>query len=380
MGGWHELGGGLGRRGGIQGTHTYAEEGSYSGSVSFTYVVSRFCPAGTQTATFQATVQDATLTGAGQGISGSAGQSLTAAVAHITDANPAASASDFSAQIAWGDGSSSPGSVTPAAGGGFDVTGTHTYATAGNYPVNTSITDAGGASTNATSTAQIAAPAAAAPRNVTPPSIVQAVRCIVGHPACVAIPYTYTCDPGTWAGRDAAIPYRFVWIRLTLDKVTGRYVRTQVATGQTFSPPAGLTVRGGQGNLYECIVVASNSAGSTSAASPQRGLIGPPLHIVQPQVDIHVTGIEVTQGIQTSSCTGLPRDAARTRRGIAVRAAVRSLPGREDGGRAFHGRARVCQRVEPSHRAGDADAPVGRLGHARGPRLAGAPGLRADSR
>lgn len=42
---------------GIQGTHTYAEEGSYGGSVSYTYLVlPRQCPSGTQTVSFQATV------------------------------------------------------------------------------------------------------------------------------------------------------------------------------------------------------------------------------------------------------------------------------------------------------------------------------------
>ncbi len=288
---------------GIQGTHTYAEESSYSGSVSYTYSsINRFCPAGMQSTTFQATVQDASLTGAGHNVSGVIGESLTAAVAHISDANPGASASDFSAQIVWGDGASTTGTVTAAAGGGFDVNGTHAFANTGSYSINTTVTDKGGASTSAASTAQIDPVGAVPPRNLTLPSIVPAVRCIVGHPACVAVPDTYTCDPGTWAGRDPAIPYQFVWIRLTLDKLTGRYARKQVATGPTFSPPAGLPVRGVQDNLYQCIVVASNSAGSISAASPQRMLSGPSIQLAPTQVDIHVTGIEVTQGIQTSSC------------------------------------------------------------------------------
>lgn len=139
---------------GVQGTHTYTEEGSFNGTVTYD------CPQQSDfpvKAAFQATVQDASLMGAGQGISGTAGQSLTAVSAHVTDVNPSAGANDISAMIGWGDGTSSAGTVSPAAGGGFDVTGTHTYSAAGSYPVSTTITDTGGSSVSATSTAQIMA-------------------------------------------------------------------------------------------------------------------------------------------------------------------------------------------------------------------------------
>jgi hypothetical protein len=186
---------------GIQGSHTYAQAGTYSGSVSYSYGASvHSCPAGNQTASFQATAQDAPLTGVGRNIVGTAGQSLSAVVAHINDTNPNASASDFSAQISWGDGTSS-GSVSAAAGGGFDVTGTHTYTTAGNYPVNTSIADVGGASTSATSTAQIA-PAAAQP-----PRIVEA-------PVVSGSPHetdTLSTTTGFWSG--SPTDYLYQWLR-----------------------------------------------------------------------------------------------------------------------------------------------------------------------
>jgi hypothetical protein len=149
---------------GIQGTHTYAEEGAYNGSVSYTYpFLPRQCPSGTQTATFQATVRDAALTATGVDSSGAARRSLTAVVAHLQDANLAAGADDFSAQIAWGDGSTSAGTVAVAAAGGFDVTGTHLYGMAGSYGVTASITDVGGDTASGHSTAQVAAPASQPP-------------------------------------------------------------------------------------------------------------------------------------------------------------------------------------------------------------------------
>ena len=58
--------------------------------------------------------------------SGTAGQSLTAVVAHVDDANPAANANNLSGQITWGDRTTTADTVTSAAGGGFDVSGTHT--------------------------------------------------------------------------------------------------------------------------------------------------------------------------------------------------------------------------------------------------------------
>src|SRR5947209_4253130 len=117
---------------GIQGTHTFADEGTYAGSVSFIYQhpATFTCPSGTQTVSFQATVQDAPLTGTGVNVSGTAGQSLSAIVAHVDDANPGAGAGEFSAQINWGDGAKTFGTVAAAPAGGFDVSGSHAYASA----------------------------------------------------------------------------------------------------------------------------------------------------------------------------------------------------------------------------------------------------------
>jgi hypothetical protein len=153
---------------GIQGTHTYAEEGTYSGSVSYSYNATpeNGCPFFVQTATFQATVQDAALTWLGHNLTGTAGQPAGGVIAHFSDANPAAGASDFSAQITWGDGASSSGSVSAAAGGGFDISGSHTYASAGSYTVSVAVTDAGGSTATTSSTAQIAA-APPPPPNIT---------------------------------------------------------------------------------------------------------------------------------------------------------------------------------------------------------------------
>ena len=76
----------------------------------------------------------------------------TGTVATFTDANPNATASDFTATINWGDGTTTTGTVVAQNGGGFAVDGTHTYADEGKYTVDVTINDVGGSTASATST------------------------------------------------------------------------------------------------------------------------------------------------------------------------------------------------------------------------------------
>jgi hypothetical protein len=137
----------------VKGTHTYAEEGTFNGSVD--YVTQ--CTSNGHV-TFTATVADAALTAAGHNISPNAGQSFTGIVSHFTDADPAGQASDYTATIKWGDGTAtSSGTVSAAPGGGFDVTGTHTYSSTGQSAVNVTVND-NPATAQSSSTATIVPP------------------------------------------------------------------------------------------------------------------------------------------------------------------------------------------------------------------------------
>lgn len=87
-----------------------------------------------------ATVADAdVLTGQGVLIQPIAGQPFTGVVAIFSDTYTASVADDFSAIIDWGDGT--PGNPSVSTGvvhggnGSFSVTGTHTYAASGVYPI-----------------------------------------------------------------------------------------------------------------------------------------------------------------------------------------------------------------------------------------------------
>jgi hypothetical protein len=79
------------------------------------------------------------------------GQPTDQAVAWFLDGDHIAKASDFTASISWGDGTTSQGRLISQGYGMFDVAGTHTYSHAGNYTIQVTIKDVGGNSASATS-------------------------------------------------------------------------------------------------------------------------------------------------------------------------------------------------------------------------------------
>ncbi len=103
-------------------THTYSEEGTYQVTTTINDL------GGSATiAHGQAVVADAPITVTGIApVTAIEGQSFTAQVASISDGNPQAHASDFTATIFWGDGTSTLGTISGV--GPFIVSGTHTYA------------------------------------------------------------------------------------------------------------------------------------------------------------------------------------------------------------------------------------------------------------
>jgi hypothetical protein len=78
-------------------------------------------------------------------------------VATFTSGDPSATASDFTATIAWGDGHTSAGTVTPDGRGGFNVSGSNTYAAPGTYTLTVAVTDAFGGTGMDQSTVQVVA-------------------------------------------------------------------------------------------------------------------------------------------------------------------------------------------------------------------------------
>jgi hypothetical protein len=75
-------------------------------------------------------------------------------VATFTDGTGSTPASDFSASIDWGDGSTSAGTVT-LAGGVYNIAGSHTYSAKGTFAVVITLSDLNGVSTTIATTATI---------------------------------------------------------------------------------------------------------------------------------------------------------------------------------------------------------------------------------
>ena len=107
----------------VHGTHAYAEEGSASIGVTIHHDA-----APDAAITSAATISDPAVTAIGDVvISGTEGADTGAvAVATFTDPGGAEALTDYSADITWGDGQNSPGTIE-FAGGIFTVAGSHTY-------------------------------------------------------------------------------------------------------------------------------------------------------------------------------------------------------------------------------------------------------------
>ena len=138
----------------VTGTHTYTEEGDYSGLIDWTN-----SDGTAQSTPFDLKVVDAPLTAAAVNFTAVAGSQFSGPVATFTDADPGGTASDYSATIVWGDGTQSAGTVSAGQNGGFVVSGTHTYATTGSYETTVSIADAGGSTAVVLGTATVNPPA-----------------------------------------------------------------------------------------------------------------------------------------------------------------------------------------------------------------------------
>lgn len=137
----------------VTGAHVYADEASLAVQVS---IVDNDGDAVTVSGT--AEIGDAdVLSATPLAIAATEGLAFIGAVATFTDVNQAAGAADFTVAIDWGDGSTSAGVVTGAAGQ-FTVRGAHTFASAGAYQAKIAIRDPapGTATASATAAVQVA--------------------------------------------------------------------------------------------------------------------------------------------------------------------------------------------------------------------------------
>jgi len=78
-------------------------------------------------------------------ITPTAGIPFTGTVGTFIDTDPNGNFHDFAALIDWGDGHTSPGRISAAGGGGFNISGSNTYTTPGAFQITFTVEDFGGA-------------------------------------------------------------------------------------------------------------------------------------------------------------------------------------------------------------------------------------------
>jgi hypothetical protein len=137
----------------VNGLHTYAEEGNFTVSIDVTDTTDS--TSGSTTAAFTVTEADS-LTPSPVTFAPVEGAPFNGTVANFTDTYSGNVATDFVATINWGDGTTTPGTIT-GGGASYSVSGSHTYAEEGNYVVTVTLSDdaPGTASATAVSAANV---------------------------------------------------------------------------------------------------------------------------------------------------------------------------------------------------------------------------------
>jgi hypothetical protein len=250
--------------GGIDGSHTYAEEGTFNGLITY----HNDFGSGTHTVAFVAKVADAPLTATGVPTSATAGTAFSATVATFTDADPAGTPSDYTATIDWGDGGTSAGAIIDVPSGGFSVSGSHTYAAGGAYSTTVVVSDAGGASATATSTADVNP----APQSPPPPPPPPAAPTLLGTapPSVITTTsavFTATVNPN---GLPTTVHFEYggTFGGVTVASITyGSSTPNQSLPADFASHTITATVTGLLPNVtYHVRAVATNSAGNALGA------------------------------------------------------------------------------------------------------------------
>jgi YD repeat-containing protein len=142
----------------ISGVHTYSDDALYNLSVTVT-----MSPGPNLTAAGPAVVADASLSGSASNFTPTVGVPLgfvagtsdnPVTVASFSDGNTSAPATDFTASINWGDGTTSAGTVSGSAGS-YSVAGNHSYVKPGAFTITTTVTDVGSSTVSLQGTATV---------------------------------------------------------------------------------------------------------------------------------------------------------------------------------------------------------------------------------
>ena len=265
----------------VTGSHLYAEEGGYGITVTDTSPNCGQPPCDQASST--ANVSDASLSAGGRSFSTTAGAGFSGQVATFGDADPGGIASDYLTTIAWGDGTSSAGTIGSPPSGGFEVDGSHTYDAPGSYKVEVTIRDQGGAAATTGAAATVSGFAVSATKATAGDYIRFDAS---GTPAARdAVAYGWdfagTGTPQAQCGGDQPVVYHSFaggahTVSLFVTESSGtvtRYDRTVTITGPPGSPARG-RVRSDSFHLPDALLSAPLSGPSAAVTSTRNPAIG----------------------------------------------------------------------------------------------------------
>ena len=139
----------------VQLSYTYDEE---LFNQTFSVQVNDSGGASTRASTSTFSVDDAPLEGSSAAKAGGSADVANSSIlsgATFTDSNPGNHSGDFTAVITWGDGGPTSSGTVSYDSGIYTVSGSHTYADAGNFPISIAVTDQGGSTTAITGAATV---------------------------------------------------------------------------------------------------------------------------------------------------------------------------------------------------------------------------------
>jgi hypothetical protein len=225
-----------------------------------------------------------------------AGEPLTdVVVATFIDENPAPTLSDYTASIAWGDGTISEGTITPDGTGGFNVTGTHTYAAAGIFNTLLAIVDDGGSSASADGVVTVSPVAVAIPNA---PKLIAQDDTGISHTDGITKNNGSVSAPLSFTVSGVSPPTSFV----QLYQVT---LGGQVAVGSPVQASGGtatITLAGGANLPFPDGIFKFAASASATSGGSQTGLSGVTTITIQTSLTL------TTNPVQNASVSALPDD------------------------------------------------------------------------
>jgi hypothetical protein len=190
----------------------------------------------------------------GQSFSGTAPLTVNGSLATISDSATSTTASDYTATVNWGDGSSDQNATITGGNGSFSIADHHSYTTPGTYSITVTVSYVPNPSISSvgTDTANVTSPPASVATG--PPSVTGATTIAFSGSAnpegsLTTVHFEYGLDPKYFGGGPV------VYTASTPDQTIGSDFTTH-----TFSAPVlGLVPNA----LYHVRLVATNSAGTS---------------------------------------------------------------------------------------------------------------------